>query len=60
MAQSYRHLSMAPTTDLGRNHEVIDKDIRQRESMKYGNKALPVDYSSIIPRLNDINYHRAS
>jgi len=28
---------MAPTTDQGRNHQIIDSDIRNRESVKYGN-----------------------
>lgn len=27
---------MAPTTDIGRNHDIIDKEMQNRESLKYG------------------------
>ena len=53
---------MAPTTDQGRNHEFIDHNIQNRESLKYGNKNnnMGSAYDSIMPRLNDVNYHRVS
>jgi len=42
---------MAPTTDIGRNHEVIDKEIQNRESLKYGQQE---PYNASMPKLNDI------
>lgn len=51
---------MAPTTDQGRNHEVIDENIRNGESQKYGDQASPDDYNRILSKLNDISYHRGS
>jgi hypothetical protein len=28
--------------------------------MKYGNMATPDDYNNLLPKLNDVTYHRAS
>ena len=51
---------MAPTTDMGNNHQMIDYDIQHRESLKYGNLASSTDQSQLLPKLNDISYHRVS
>ena len=47
---------MAPTTDIGRNHESIDRDIQNRESSKIGKN--PYDLIDTMPKLNDVNHHR--
>jgi hypothetical protein len=47
---------MAPTTDGGKNHDIIDKEIQNRESLKYGNN--PYDISNFMPKLNDIRHHK--
>ena len=57
-AKAYRSLSMAPTTDIGKNHEIIDREIQNRESLKYGKN--PYMYANMLPKLNDINHHRTS
>lgn len=49
---------MAPTTDIGGNHDIIDREIKNRESLKYGQN--PYNYGSMMPMLNDINHHRTS
>ena len=51
---------MAPTTDMGGNHQIIDYDIQHRESLKYGSLAHSIDQSQLLPKLNDISYHRIS
>eukprot|EP00347_Sterkiella_histriomuscorum_P009885 403339501 len=60
MEKSYKYLSMAPTTDQGRGHEFIDHNIQNRESLKIGNKNSGVSYEDLMPKLNDINFHRSS
>ena len=60
MERTYKTLSMAPTTDQGRGHEFIDYNIQNRESLKYGNKNSNVPYAELLPKLNDVNYHRVS
>ena len=36
LGKDFKSLSMVPTTDQGRNHQIVDHDIQQRESTKYG------------------------
>jgi hypothetical protein len=57
-AKAYKSLSMAPTTDIGKHHEVIDREIQNRESLKYG--STPYMNANLLPKLNDLSHHRTS
>ena len=48
---------MAPTTDIGKNHDIIDREIQNRESAKIGRD--PYKLNDTMPTLNDRNHHRS-
>lgn len=48
-----------PTTLIGSSHDLIDNDIKNRESTSYGLTASnPYNYGGIMPKLNDIHLHK--
>ena len=59
LGKDYKSLSLVPTTDQGRNHQIVDHDIKQRESTKYGYAQKELE-AMMMPKLNDVNYHKTS
>jgi hypothetical protein len=49
---------MAPTTAFGRHHEIIDKDIQNRESSKIGKLQNTEDSKNLTMKLNDLRHHK--